>query len=93
MSLDKTLREIAEGGNFSHLSVLSSGGGFHATFCPASAWGSGHGVSADPVKAALTAIADAPKKPRVKAVAVSPGPVASEPTGRVSPVNLMDLFK
>ena len=60
-TLDAKLRAITTSGNFSHLSILSSGNGFHATFCPAAAWGSGHGFALDPIDAAMMAIDNAPK--------------------------------
>ena len=62
-SLDDMLRELAGAGNFSHLSILASNGGFVASFSPASSWGRGHSeVHADPVVAALEAIERAPKE-------------------------------
>ena len=60
-TLDDKLQEIVASGNFSHLSILSSGGGFHASFSPAASWGNGHGFDMDPVQAALKAIENAPK--------------------------------
>jgi hypothetical protein len=111
--LETALSEIARSGNFSHLSILSSGSGFHASFSPAAVWGSGHGFDQDPVEAALKAIEAAPKGPKSKKVVHSPaaggGPgvavrragstPATQPKskataafGRVSLVNLMELF-
>jgi hypothetical protein len=71
--LDIAIRGLVDAGNFSHLSIMSSGGGFHATFCPAAIWGSGHAHHADPVEAALEAIKNAPKGPKKKEVQ-SPAP-------------------
>lgn len=64
--LETKLRALADAGNFSHLSILSSNGGFCASFSPASSWGRGHSeVHADPVVAALEAIERAPKERKV----------------------------
>ena len=64
--LDYILRDLADAGNFSHLSILASNGGFVASFSPASSWGRGHSeVHADPVVAALEAIERAPKERKV----------------------------
>jgi len=75
--LDIAIRGLVDAGNFSHLSIMSSGGGFHATFCPAAIWGSGHAHHADPVEAALEAIKNAPKGPKKKEVQ---SPVAGQTT-------------
>jgi hypothetical protein len=94
--LEDKLRALSAAGNFSHLSVLSSGSGFHATFCPSANWGSGHGFNMDPVEAALDAISKAPKsnpkeKPKVQSPAqrpttkarVKPPQATSAPAGAV----------
>ena len=61
--LETKLRALADAGNLSHLSLLSSNGGFCASFSPASSWGRGHSdVHADPVVAAIEAIERAPKE-------------------------------
>jgi len=65
-SLDDMIRELAGAGNFSHLSILSSTSGFHASFCPCATHGRGHGFHlTDPVKAAVMAIENAPKARKV----------------------------
>jgi hypothetical protein len=61
-SLEERLRELADAGNFSHLSIISrTDGTFAASFTPSTQWGQGNGAGTDPVSAALNAIETAPK--------------------------------
>ena len=84
-NLEAKLRELADAGNFSHLSILSTTcrgtdgstrQGFCASFSPAAEWGRGHSeIYADPVTAALEAIERAPKGRTVsRGVVHSPAP-------------------
>jgi hypothetical protein len=81
--LETVLRELADAGKLSHISILSSGSGFHASFAAASSWGRGMAWhKTDPVVAALEAISKAPKsapeKKRTQPPVVHP-PVPSTP--------------
>lgn len=82
MTLDGHIRDMADAGNFSHLSITSSGTGFTATFSPSKTWGQGHGFHlTDPVQSAIQAIEDAPKERSrgVKAYLPVEGPLADKP--------------
>src|ERR1700688_3234648 len=70
--LAEKLRALADAGNFSHLSIISNGKGYHASFSPASTWGRGMGDGADPVEAVLMAIERAPKGPKNRGNEVHP---------------------
>jgi hypothetical protein len=104
--LETKLRALADNGNFSHLSIISNGKSYHASFSPASTWGRGMADSADPVHAAIMAIETAPKGPKVHPPAAhtkSTRPLstrpraedgASEPqANEPAPKSLMELWK
>ena len=86
-SLDGIIRALADKGELTHLSVISSGGGWHASFSPAATWGNGHGFDQDPVAAIHKAIEAAPKtKAHTRGL-------KAHIQERVSPINLTDMWK
>lgn len=64
LSLEDTLRVLANAGELTHLSIIPRAGKgpggtiFSASYSPASVWGAGFGEDADPVVAMLKAIGD-----------------------------------
>jgi hypothetical protein len=93
--LKAALRMLADAGNFSHLSILSTTcrgtdgstqQGFCASFSPAAEWGRGHSeVHADPVVAALEAIERAPKGKRKEAAKPTTTTTTTTTTKEVHP--------
>ena len=97
--LDDMLKELADAGNFSHLSIVSSTSGFHATFMPAIVMGRGQGFhETDPVKAALMAIDNQPTSrakthlPASRVSTSSPPLVECETQASAPRIDLMELF-
>lgn len=78
MALEKTLRDLAAAGELTYLSIVPVAGPggvvFSATFSSASKWGHSTETHADPVQAALDAIA-AVKLPKRKAPKVEVDPL------------------
>jgi len=69
--LEERIRDLAERGNLTHISLTPRHDGrkllgWAASYSPATGWGQGFGLDADPVTAILTAIDDwkPARKPR-----------------------------
>ncbi len=62
LSLEDRLRQLAKAGELTYLSIVPCAGPggvvFHASWSPASQWGSGMGRDADPVTAIFNALDD-----------------------------------